>query len=188
MAAATPEGAVRIGLGHGAVTDFASDEGSPGIIPPDRAARSGLDYLAIGDWHGQMQVGPATWYAGTPEADGFKHSAACCALLVTLDGTARVRPVETGSMGWQTVTLDLLPGDDPLQVRPRRQVAIPARLVAELDRAAKADPLAVAAARALIADPLAAHLGNQLRRLAAWNLALTDLQLRRAAREGKVLA
>ena len=34
MAAATPEGAVRIGLGHGAVTDFASDEGSPGIIHP----------------------------------------------------------------------------------------------------------------------------------------------------------
>ena len=64
----------------------------------------------------------------------------------------------------------------------------PARLLAELDRAAMADPLAIADARALIADPLAAHLGNQLRRLAAWNLALTDLQLRRAAREGKVLA
>lgn len=85
-----------------------------GIIAPDRAQRCGLDYLALGDWHGRMEVNAATWYSGTPEADGFKHSAACCALLVTLDGTARVRPVETGSMGWQTVTLDLLPGDDPL--------------------------------------------------------------------------
>lgn len=76
------------------------------------------------------------------------------------------------------------PADDPSAV-----VQIdPARLLAELDRAAMADPLAIADARALIADPLAAHVGNQLRRLAAWNLALTDLQLRRAARAGRVLA
>ena len=44
----------------------------------------GLDYLGLGDWHDQRQIGPATWYSGTPEADGFKHAAASGALLVTL--------------------------------------------------------------------------------------------------------
>ncbi len=66
MSAPTPEGAIRIGLGHGAIMDFTSDEGSPGIIPPDRARLSGLDYLGLGDWHGRMQIGPVTWYSGTP--------------------------------------------------------------------------------------------------------------------------
>lgn len=118
MSAPTPEGARRIGLGHGAIIDFSGrdatgEDGASGIIPPDRAARSGLDYLALGDWHGQMQVTPATWYAGTPEPDGFKHDAAGAALLVTLEGTARqVTPVETGQFRWHRPCLDLLPGED----------------------------------------------------------------------------
>ena len=71
MIAPTPDGAIR--LGHGAVMDFSGGEGTAGIIPPDRARLSGLAYLALGDWHGCLQIGPATWYSGTPEADSFKH-------------------------------------------------------------------------------------------------------------------
>lgn len=112
MSAPTPEGARRIGLGHGAITDFSGEEGATGIIPPDRATRSGLDYLALGDWHGQMQVTPSTWYSGTPEPDGFKHDAPGAALLVTLDGAARVTPVETAQFRWRRPMLDLLPGED----------------------------------------------------------------------------
>ena len=115
MAVATPEGAVRIGLGHGAVTDFSSDEGSPGIIPPDRAQRAGLDYLGLGDWHGQQQIGPATWYSGTPEADGFKHETAPAALVVRIAacGTpAQATAVPTGQFRWLRPRLDLLPGED----------------------------------------------------------------------------
>ena len=115
MSAATPEGAIRIGLGHGAITDFSGEEGGAGIIPPDRARLSGLDYLGLGDWHGRMQVGPATWYAGTPEADGFKHETAPGALAVRLGapGTApQVQVVPTGQFHWQRLVLDLLPGDD----------------------------------------------------------------------------
>ncbi len=48
MSAPTPEGCLRIGLGHGAITDFTAEEGAAGIIPPDRARQSGLDYLALG--------------------------------------------------------------------------------------------------------------------------------------------
>lgn len=113
MSATTPAGARRIGLGHGAITDFSGEEGSAGIIPPDRAQRSGLDYLALGDWHGQLQVSPTTWYSGTPEPDAFKHEAIGAALLVTLDGPKpEVTPVEVGSFRWLRPQIEMLPGEE----------------------------------------------------------------------------
>lgn len=123
MSAPTPAGARRIGLGHGAITDFSGEEGAIGIIPPDRAARSGLDYLGLGDWHGQMQVTPATWYSGTPEPDGFKHDAPGAALLVALGGRAEVARVETAQFRWTSPALDLLPGE---AVAARIAAALPA--------------------------------------------------------------
>ncbi|TGN47142.1 DNA repair exonuclease [Paracoccus liaowanqingii] len=114
MDASTPSGALRIGLGHGPILDFDEGGGRAGIIPPDRAARSGLDYLALGDWHGQMPVGSATWYSGTPEADGFKHDTRPGALLVDLAGPGaapQVQPLPLGQFRWLRPHLDLLPGD-----------------------------------------------------------------------------
>lgn len=115
---ATPEGLTRIGLAHGAITDFAggaSEDGNPAIIPPDRAERAGLAYLALGDWHGQMAVGGRTWYAGTPERDSFRHQGPGLALLVTCPGPNAVpqaRPVPVGALDWLALTLDLLPEED----------------------------------------------------------------------------
>lgn len=115
MSAPTPAGARRIGLGHGAITDFSGEEGTTGIIPPDRAQRSGLDYLALGDWHGQLQVNPATWYSGTPEQEGFKHDAPGAALLVALEGPApKVTPVAVGGFRWLRPQIELLPGEDSI--------------------------------------------------------------------------
>lgn len=114
----TGPGLIRIGLAHGAVTDFGggvSEDGNPAIIPPDRAARSGLDYLALGDWHGQMQIGPRQWYSGTPETDSFKHGGIGAALLVEVAGPGSmpvVTPVRTGALDWRLVALDLQSGDD----------------------------------------------------------------------------
>ncbi|MCX7564976.1 metallophosphoesterase [Sulfitobacter sp. F26169L] len=120
MAQATPEGAIRIGLGHGGIHDFASlgsvaAEGPSGTIAPDRATQAGLDYLGLGDWHGQIKVSGNTWYSGTPEPDSFKHPHSGTALLVALDGagaTPEVRPVNTGEIAWQRAPLDLTPQDD----------------------------------------------------------------------------
>jgi hypothetical protein len=113
--AATPAGALRIGLAHGAVRDF-SEDGNPALIPPDRAGTAGLAFLALGDWHRQLAVGPRSWYAGTPEADGFKHAGPCGALVVALAGpgaAAEVAPVGTGAFAWRREALELLPGEDP---------------------------------------------------------------------------
>ncbi|RYI16123.1 MAG: DNA repair exonuclease, partial [Acetobacteraceae bacterium] len=131
MSAATPDGARRIGLGHGAITDFSGEEGATGIIPPDRARRSGLNYLALGDWHGQMQVNPTTWYPGTPEPDSFKHEAPGTALLVTVESPSpQVLPVEVASFRWLRPQIDVLPGED-----------VPARIVAALPKAGARDHL-----------------------------------------------
>lgn len=113
----TPEGAIRIGLGHGGIREFSANatDGPSGIIPPDRAALAGLDYLALGDWHGQIRVSSNTWYSGTPEADSFKHPHSGTALCVTVAGAGaqpEVTPVQTGEITWQRLGLELTPQDD----------------------------------------------------------------------------
>ncbi len=111
--------ALRIGLAHGSVADFEGTSGAGGssVIAPDRAARAGLAYLALGDWHGQRRIDARTWYSGTPEADSFRHSAAATALLVQIDGPgapAQVTPLETGALRWRRLDLALDPQDDAL--------------------------------------------------------------------------
>lgn len=110
----TPPESLRIGLAHGGVVDFG--EGG-GHIPPDRVTRARLDYLALGDWHGQMQVSPRLWYSGSPEQDRFRHGTRGACLSVTLNGAAppQVTPVETGAFLWRALDLDLLPRQDPEQ-------------------------------------------------------------------------
>jgi hypothetical protein len=68
-----------------------------------------LAYLALGDWHGRMPIGAATWYCGTPEPDSFKHAGRGAVNLV-VDG--QVTEVPVGTLGWHAPRLDLIPGDD----------------------------------------------------------------------------
>lgn len=103
--AATPEGLPRIGLAHGCVQGVLPDElDSANPIAADRAATAGLDYLAMGDWHGTRRIDERTWYAGTPETDRFKANESGQALLVTLDGPGAlpaVQPLATGRYRWR---------------------------------------------------------------------------------------
>jgi hypothetical protein len=115
-AAATPDGSLRIGLAHGAIQSFTEESDASDVIAPDRSDRSGLSYLALGDWHGTLSVNARTWYSGTPEPDRFKHNRVGEALLVSLAGATAppdITHLETGSFNWPTVALDLLPDDDP---------------------------------------------------------------------------
>jgi hypothetical protein len=116
--AATPDGAPRLGLAHGPIRDFSEDGSGQGIIAPDRARRAGLDYLALGDWHGRIAVDPRSWYSGTPEPDSFKHQAPGSALLVTLSSAGArpiVEPLATGAFDWRTVEIELLAEEDAEQ-------------------------------------------------------------------------
>lgn len=105
---------IRIGLAHGAVQSFGED-GAAEIIAPDRALKSHLDYLALGDWHGQISINDRTWYSGTPEPDRFKHSEPGKALLVEIENsgaTPKVQALETGSFNWQRKAMHILPGEN----------------------------------------------------------------------------
>jgi DNA repair exonuclease SbcCD nuclease subunit len=137
--AATEEGVMRIGLAHGAIQRFSEDADASDVIAPDRARRAGLDYLALGDWHGSLTVDPRTRYSGSPEPDRFKHDRPGHASLVTIAGRnapPEVRELETGAFAWTSLPLELLDGDEPVsllasvlpQLRSRRQTL--ARVVA----------------------------------------------------------
>lgn len=59
---------IRIGIAHGSLDIFAGHANFP--IANDRADQSGLDYLALGDWHSFQQSGRAV-YSGTMEPTSF---------------------------------------------------------------------------------------------------------------------
>ena len=115
---ASPEDHLRIGLAHGGVVTFGSEDDGLETIPIDRAESAGLDYLALGDWHGFVRLSDRAFYSGTPERDRFKHQGRGICLVVTLSGpraVPEVVPVETGRFDWSEVALHLTPEQDAVQ-------------------------------------------------------------------------
>ena len=107
----SPDGNLRIGLAHGGVTDFTE---SGEVIAPDRDRSARLDYLALGDWHGRMEVSARVHYAGSPEQDRFKHDRRGSCLSVSLEpgDLPDVETVEIGQFLWTEAELPLYPGQD----------------------------------------------------------------------------
>lgn len=111
----TPEGELRIGLAHGGVLEFGSDEAGSEVISPKRASAARLDYLALGDWHGAFTLDAHSRYSGSPEADRFKHAGRGQCLLVEVPGAGlppKVTSLETGVYHWQEQVLELTPASD----------------------------------------------------------------------------
>lgn len=105
--ASTPSGIIRIGLAHGTVTGFGSDDKDvPNFINSNRPKSADLAYLALGDWHGQKKINDRVWYSGTPETDAFEVDGGGQALLVEIenaDAEPVVTPIATGQYEWMTV-------------------------------------------------------------------------------------
>ncbi len=128
----SPEGFPRIGLAHGSVQGLLPDEiDSTNPIAPDRAEASGLDYLALGDWHGTKQINERTWYSGTPEPERFRNNDAGHALIVEVSepgATPTVTRIPTGRYQWHqwretlTVQSDLEPLLERLNTLPESAV------------------------------------------------------------------
>ncbi len=110
----TPNGALRIGLAHGGITDFTE---SGEVIAADRDRTARLDYLALGDWHGRIAVSPRVHYCGSPEQDRYKHGRRGLCLLVSVDAGREpdVTEIETGHFLWQELPLDLVSGQNPAE-------------------------------------------------------------------------
>jgi DNA repair exonuclease SbcCD nuclease subunit len=132
--ATTPPGIIRLGLAHGAIQSFSEEGLASNVIAPDRATRAGLDYLALGDWHGAVQVDERTFYSGTPEPDRFKHNEPGQAHLVSIEAPGArpvVTQVETGSFSWKTLEHHMLAHHDgiaeltaDLPIGPQRRHAL----------------------------------------------------------------
>ncbi len=105
-------GVFRVGLAHGSVTNRlpeAAEAQNP--IADTRSQTAKLDYLALGDWHGTLEVATRTWYAGTPEPDRFKTNDPGNVLLVDLPeagGAPRVEKVPVGFYKWAQTALEVM--------------------------------------------------------------------------------
>src|SRR5260370_2630647 len=112
--AVTGDGLVRIGLAHGSVREFlpeASDAANP--VALHRAERARLDYLALGDWHGHLQVSERTWYSGTPEPDCFRLNEPGYVLDVKIESAGASPSVEAVAVGkyrWIRRAVEIMPG------------------------------------------------------------------------------
>lgn len=115
--ASTPDSDIRIGIGHGSIRDFSSPHGtseseSKSVINPDRADHARLDYLALGDWHGTLEINSKTWYSGTPEPDRFPRNNPGNILLVeTATGSDPVVEIlSTAQFTWQVSAIQCISG------------------------------------------------------------------------------
>ncbi|HLJ58745.1 MAG TPA: DNA repair exonuclease [bacterium] len=106
-----------VGLFHGSVQrpDF---ETKFGLITPEEIVGSGVDYLALGDWHSTQNVSTgavSAWYSGAPEMIGVDETDSGNVCLVTLrgPGQAEVVPRRVGRRRAAAMTVDVATAGGP---------------------------------------------------------------------------
>ena len=111
------DGCIRIGVAHGTLDVIPHPGNFP--IPSDRQDRSGLDYLALGDWHGFSRHG-RTVYSGTPEQTRFDEIDPGNVVLVQID-SSQSEPVLTkkrvGQLRWREFTTPINDETDIMALR-----------------------------------------------------------------------
>jgi DNA repair exonuclease SbcCD nuclease subunit len=104
----------RIGMAHGSLAIPGQTDGDDVVFSREEVAASGLDYLALGHWHGAQQWaagGTVFAYSGAPEPVAVDQDKAGKVLLVTLDPGGVKRTVEAvervvGKTGFHSETVD----------------------------------------------------------------------------------
>lgn len=123
----TKSGVFRVGIAHGSVTHRLPEEATNNNPVSDTRAESAhLDYLALGDWHGTLEVAKRTWYAGTPEQDRFKANDPGNILSVTLEdfgGEAEVERIAIGRYRWEQMDFEIM-DEQALEVLDRQLSAL----------------------------------------------------------------
>lgn len=115
---------IRIGMAHGSVEGVPQSEPDHPIAR-DTAARSGLDYLALGHWHSTALYSAADGathmaYSGTHETTGFSERDSGNILVVDIPAPGAVpviTPVRTGNLKWKIIEKDILHSGDLASVR-----------------------------------------------------------------------
>ena len=114
---ALPVGLPRIVLAHGSIQGFGSMQADEDEVPAaanwidlSRLPADGIDYIALGDWHGTKQVGPKAWYSGTPEIDRFPKGGGndpgnVLRVTVSRGSTPQVETLRTTRFSWKDMAL-----------------------------------------------------------------------------------
>lgn len=84
---------LRVVVAHGGVHDFGSQDAA-NLIDVERLERDGVDWIALGDWHGLKHVSPRAAYPGAPEPTRFKEQAPGQVLIVDVAEAGAVPQVE----------------------------------------------------------------------------------------------
>ncbi|MBU8898332.1 DNA repair exonuclease [Corallococcus sp. M34] len=117
---------IRIGVAHGSLRIPGKHSADDFPIGPDVVTRAGLDYLALGHWHGQYIHEERAAYAGAHETTKFDEPGAGRALLVEIAARGAcpdLTPVPTGTLRWGALDLDLGEGMESEAQRARAWVA-----------------------------------------------------------------
>jgi DNA repair exonuclease SbcCD nuclease subunit len=163
---ATPQGAIRIGLAHGSIRRFGDGMSGAALIAVDLAETAGLDYLALGDWHGTLRVDQRSWYSGTPEADRYAGNNSGNVLAVRLDGARnepRVRALRAGRFHWLSKSVAVASSQDfDTVLKEIEAVSAPSNVLLELALSGSLSPSDGVEIRRRLA-----LLGSELRHLEA---------------------
>jgi DNA repair exonuclease SbcCD nuclease subunit len=120
---ASDKDVIRIGMAHGSVLNRLPESAEThNPISDTRTDSAQLDYLALGDWHGTLNIADKTWYSGSPEQDRFRQNEPGNVLLVDISDPGSKPSVEVVSVGrffWHQLEFAVT-DDDSLSVLNRR--------------------------------------------------------------------
>ena len=156
--AETPVGAIRVGVAHGSVRKLLPEASeAPNPIAADRAETANLDYLALGDWHGTLEINNRTWYAGTPEPDRFKFNDPGNVLAVEIErpgALPSIKKIAVGYYVWRETEFNVHSAEDiaALERALEELYLDPAKLLVRL----KLDGVVTLALRGQLDEALAA--------------------------------
>ncbi|GAB4310737.1 MAG: DNA repair exonuclease [Methanobacteriaceae archaeon] len=105
---------ISIGVAHGNLqADFIEDANFP--IDPLRTEKSGLDYLALGEWHSLFEQEDSngitrTVYPGTPETTKFGENSSGQAVIVEIETPGSIphlTPIDVGTLTWKEIVKEV---------------------------------------------------------------------------------
>jgi DNA repair exonuclease SbcCD nuclease subunit len=118
--------AVLIGVAHGSLKIEGKYGRDDFPIALDAAQKRGLNYLALGHWHGRYVHGERIAYSGTLETTKFGEDNSGMALLVECVPGARAPAIQefrTGRLLWVARELDLSQGVEGEVARVRQELS-----------------------------------------------------------------
>jgi DNA repair exonuclease SbcCD nuclease subunit len=189
LARGLPAEDLKIGVTHGSPAIEARHEPDDFPISLRAASRAGLDYLALGHWHGWLADldGGRMVMPGTPEPDRFESDGAGLVAWVELDGPGalpRVEPLPVAELVWRSFTVDCLQLEAARASLAGELAALtahPARVVVRVTLSGGASPAALTELRAWLDPQLSAFLAPQVHDRTRAQLSaveLADLQAR----------